>query len=216
MVGPLHVVNKEKGIVKGFLRPNDDRDIFVTSWELEKVHFVALKPFYKALKSELDVEGWVDPDDGGDKFESLYWERINSNGVKDHHIWWRATQTPALSKFNRWAMKLDIQTLNNTTTEIPYNGKKVKVDKLSIIVRCWFWLQWDQTDRFKNSVVGSLKKKFMRKIFKAELEQQWQDLLKQSIKIHTFCKTYLDMETPGEQKRTYAPEGGYRDLHSKM
>jgi len=205
MVGPL-----KSG--KGFLRPGDDRDIFVCTFEIEKDHFMMIKPLYEALHHNLTDDGWKDPVSSDDKFESLYWERVRENGMKEHHMWWRIVKEPPHgSDFVRYAIKVDFQTIAVTAAEIPYKGKKAKVDRADLIIRFWFWVQWDWKDKFKKSIVKSLQQTFKKQLYKDEMDQHWGDLNNYAQELRTFCKDYLDMEEAGERPRQFHPEGGYKD-----
>jgi len=214
MTGPL--VHKGKHREGGFLRPGDkERDIYVTSFEIEVITNMKVKPFYKALHNNLATDGWGDPTDGGDKFESLYWERILEDGFKEHHVWWRLVKYPhdrgTGKGFSRWACKVDFQTIAVKGTEIAYKGKKKKVENADFIIRCWFWVQWDFNDLFKKSFIKSLQQRFQRQLFKDELEQEKENLTKVATKLQRYIKTYLDLEDIGEQPPTFEPQSGYKD-----
>lgn len=195
-----------------FLRPGDDRDIFVCKFEIEKVHYVKVKDFYTALHDDLRDAGWVDPVTKDDKFEGLYWERVLGDGKKEHNIWWRMVKTPPHgSDYVRFALKVDIQTLMVSDTEIPYKGKKKKTQMADLICRMWFWVQWDYKNKFQKSIVKGLQKTFRRQLYKDEMEQHKLDLYNMAQKLRTWCKDYLDMEELGERPRLFQPERGYQD-----
>lgn len=215
MTGPLIRPDGKLSGDGGFLRPGDSRDILVAKFEIEKDHFLKMKPLYEALHNDMAEDGWQDPVSGDDKFESLYWERTLANGFKEHHVWWRAVNYPmGKDGYFRYAAKIDIQTLAARSGEIAYKGKKKTLDRVDFIMRFWFWVQWDPHDKFKNSIVKNFQQKFMRHIYKNEIEQQWQNLYNYSIKIQKFVKTYLDMETGVEDQRLFHPEGGYKDPYA--
>lgn len=206
MVGPLAPPDK------GFLRPGDKRDVFVTYFELEKDYYMTIKPLYELLHAVLVEDEYMDPLSGDDKFEGLYWERILANGWKEHHIWWRCVKYPqGKTGFVRYAVKIDYQTLMVRDDEIAYKGKKTKTQRADVIIRMWFWVQWDFEDKFKNSIVKQLEQKFRRQLFKDELKQHWENLFHYSQKLRTTVKNYLDMEDTGEPPRMFHPEGGYKD-----
>lgn len=213
MVGPLY--HKDEHRTGGFLRPNDDRDRFVTEFEVEVVIPMKVKPLYTALHDNLNEDGWVDPVDGGDKFESLYWERILDNGMKEHHIWWRMVKYPNQRSQGfgqtRWACKVDFQTLAMKPTEIAYKGKKVKADSVDLIIRMWFYVQWDWENKFKDSWIKGLQHRFQNQLFRRELDHEKDKLLKEAAKIHRYIKTHLDLEDIGEQRSVYEEARGYQD-----
>ena len=214
MTGPL--TDKQGRLYnggKGFFRPGDDRDILVTKFEIEKEDPVQLKEFYKALHSELVADGWHDPIDGkGDKFESLYWERILADGIKEHHVWWRCVKNPVQgNKYVRYALKVDIQTLLVKDTEIAYKGKKKKVQQADLIVRFWFFLQLDTNNKFRDSWAGSWARLFRNNYYKDEIEHHMGVLERDTEKIQDWIKTYLEMEVGDEQLIQFHPEMGYKD-----
>ena len=198
-----------------FLRPGDSRDIFVVSFELEKDQYLKIKPLYEALYADLVQDNWEDPL-GGDKFESLYWEKINMNAMKEHNIWWRCVKYP-LGKdmknmsYVRYALKVDFQTLAVNPTEIAYKNKKANVERADFILRMWFWVQWDWGDRFKNSTVKQFENLFRKKLYKQEIEQHKTNLYNFAQKLRQFVKDYLDMAEEGQRPRLFHPEGGYKD-----
>lgn len=197
-----------------FLRTGEDRekDIFVTNFELEKDHFLRIKPLYEALHNLLADDGWGDPKDGSDKFEHLYWERHLANGMKEHHIWWRVVrEPPGKHEFVRYAIKIDFQTLAVSNAEIPYQSKKTKVERADFILRMWFWVQWDYKKKISKSWVRSFEIPFLRQLYRSELGSHVNFMLTYANKLRQFAKDYLDMEEPGERPRQFAPEGGYKD-----
>lgn len=214
MVGPLRLNNNLD--TKGFLRPGDKRDIFIHTFELEKVSLYKVKPLYEALHNLLADDGWQDPR-GGANFEDLYWESINGQGMKDIHVWWRMIKFPRHSNPSskhpnfRYALKIDFQGLAITKAEMAYEGKKKKVENADFVIRFWMWVQFDWQDKIKNSIFKNFSGFIQNRLMKKEVKYHKDWLYNYGEKLRGIAKDYLEMEEAGERPRLFHPEGGFKN-----
>lgn len=185
------------------------RDILVWQFELEREDVLNLKPLYEMLWRWLTEEGYTDYKTGSsDKyFEHLYWERILIDGKKEHHVWWRMAKE--INDYIRYVVKLDFQTLNMSKAEIAYQGKKTIVDKGDIIIRVWFFVQWDWKDKIQKSFVRRWGSVLKEHIYRKEMEQHYKNLVDWGYKMHSLIKDYFESETGKERLPGWVPHRGY-------
>jgi hypothetical protein len=194
----------------GKLRKDDpERDILVVKFELEREDIMKFKPLYEATYTWLQDEGFAHPNTKDDKIEEMYWERWTPSGAKEQHIWWRADKNP--NQYVRYFLMINWQTLNVTKAEVAYKNKKVNAEKIDLIIRVEFWLQWDYKDLFKNSLAWQFRKIFFNKLYAQELEDHKNQLRETATKLHRLMRTYFEMTMEGDYPVQLFPPMGYKD-----
>jgi hypothetical protein len=204
------MVTNEK-TAPGMRRIDDPRDVQIFSFELEKEDVMRFKPIYEAMHQFLMEEGYGHPQspEVPDMVEDLYWERWILSGAKEQHIWWRVKKD--VSKYVRFFLIVNIQTLNVTKAEVAYKGKKVSGEKIDLIIRVWGYLQWDRDDRFQNSIAERFKKTFFTKIYQKEYDQKKDDFLRFAGKFNRLIKGYFEMVSEGATPVIFQPPMGYKE-----
>ncbi|MBC8500670.1 MAG: hypothetical protein ISS25_00640 [Nanoarchaeota archaeon] len=187
-----------------FLRPGDERDIFVAKWELEFIDTFHMKELYRTAHDFLSENGWSDPE-GGETWEYFYYERIiYPKGEKEHRAWWRVQLLPNNSKYVRYFIKLDYRTLHMTPAEVIVNGKKYKTWRGSVVMYCDAWLQLDYQNRWSNHwLMRHFDKFFRKRIYKPYWEAHKLELYKKCYDFNKEMKRFLRLKTPVKEPRPF-------------
>jgi len=194
----------------GMLRIGDDRDIQVGQFELEREDVLKFKPLYEALHDYLWENGFVHPHTGDDKYEDLYWERWTPSGAKEQHIWWRFIQKTN-SKYIRYFIELNFQTLNVTKAEVSYKGRKVGAEKNDLIIRVRSFLQWDIDDTFQKSLSEQIRKFFFNRLYVEEIDRHKAELALVTGRLHTLIKGYFEQTHDVAPAPNFQPVMGYKE-----
>jgi len=191
------------------LRPNDERDILATRFEIENEEVFHLKNLYKLVYEWLNDEGFLSVDTGDDKIESLYLDRTSGSGEKEHQIWWRAVQTPRGNKYYRYFLKIDWQTLYMKKIEIMHKGQKFGTNKGDVIIRIEAWLQLDYDDNWRSSKFLNFFDRWFRERFYLEKIKSYKhDLYLTTFRLHNTIKQYLQLKAPTDWGRPFHPPKG--------
>jgi hypothetical protein len=199
---------KRNGSLKGcMLRKGDERDILVAKFEIEYEETFHLKNLYKLLKEWLDVEGYKAYKAG--EVEDLYFERVNLNGSKEYHIWWRAVRVPYSNTYYRYFIKIDYQGLNMKSTEVMHQGLKFKTDKGDLIMRVDAWLQLDYMNKWKDHfILKHFDSWYRKRIYKNKIELLKVDLYKAAYRLNNTIKQYLKLKTSYDMPKPFHQEKG--------
>lgn len=192
------------------LRPGDPRDILVAKFEIENEDTFHLKNLYKLVYEWLADEGYVSVDDvSRDVPETLYCERIQASGAKEHYFWWRTVHVPQGNRYYRYYLKIDWQTLRSKPVEIMEHGHKMKTDKSDLIIRVEGWLQLDYRNEWRNHwLLKHVDKLFRERINHDQVLAYRNDLYNAVYRLQQTIKQYLKLKTPAERPRMFHPEGG--------
>lgn len=178
------------------LRPGDERDIFAAKYEVEKQDVLNFKNFYKHMHEWLEDEGFVDPEGMKDKFESFYFEKLTTSGLKEHRIWWRCVFIPGESSYVRYVLKIDFQNLAMKDTEIMHHGQKFKTNSVDAVVRVEAWVQLDYQDQWqKHWFLKHFDSFFRRRIFHERWEEHKRELYKKAYNFQKRMKQFLEQKT---------------------
>jgi hypothetical protein len=145
-------------------------------WELTIRDTFNLRELYKRIYVFFKEEKFVDLFAGKNDYESYYYEKENTDGTKNHKIWWRAeklAKTPGHDNI-KFYIRLDFTTRDMGTKEIMHEGQKVTIDsgelKLSFGIYIDFDANKDDFDKFKNHFILKHFKKKMHSKFNRKLE----------------------------------------------
>ena len=180
--------------------PSDKEHIIeMGNWELEHEDVLHLKNLYKLAHNWLMTHKFVSLNFNDDKIETLYFEKVNGSGAKEHHMWWRAHHIPNGSKYFKYYLKLDFQTLNTTTKETVYKGKKLKANMTDVIIRCTSYLMIDYQKLWRNhSILKYFYRSFLKYMYKDQIEYFKTDLWIRTYKLQDVMKQYMNLKTPEE------------------
>lgn len=195
------------------LRPGDGRDILATRFEIEHEDVFHLKNLYKLVHEWLEDEDFISIDTisegDNDKVETLYLDRINMSGEKEHFIWWRTVQVPRGNSYYRYFLKIDWQTLYMKNIEIMHKGHKFKTNKGDVILRIEAWLQLDYQDKWrKNPFLNIFEKWFRERFYLDSIKKYRDDLYLTAFRLHNTIKQYLELKAPTDWGKPFHPEKG--------
>jgi len=193
------------------LRQGSPKDILVASFEIEHEEVLHLKEFYKYLHDYICTDEGFKSYWDDDKPETLYWERQNATGNREHQIWWRFYQYPNENKYYRIILKLDFQTLNVGKKEIMRNNQKFKLDEGDIIVRVQSYVQLDYNEEWKDHwLLKHFDETFRSRIYKSQIDMIKLDLYKTTYRINNIIKQFLQLSTVPGLPPAWQPAKGMR------
>lgn len=205
----------------GFLRIQKDlrwKDQFVCYYEVEKGGMASLSDFYMFMFQWFIKEGMKNAN-GTTHPEEFYLHKIRGDGVQENLIWWRAYKPVGnLDRKNGWYAyhcKMDFQVFGKKPTEVMYNNKKIKTDKLGMVIRVWWWLQIDPYNRWEKSWLGRLwggtfPKWFYEYLLNNDLEEHRDKARELAKRQENEIKAFFEMTTNMPMPRSWFPEEGYK------
>ena len=178
--------------------PTDGEHILeIAKFEVEHEDVLHLKNLYKLIHNWLMTHNFVSLEDNDDKIETLYFEKVLGNGNKEHHIWWRTHHVPNGSKYFKYYLKFDFQTLNMGKKETMYKGQKLKSNMGDVIMRCSTYLMIDYQKKLRtHALIKYFYRAFLTYIYKDQIEYFKTDLWIKTHKLQDVIKQYLNLKTP--------------------
>lgn len=162
-----------------------------------------LKEFYRVVHDWLVEYNWssVDSDgrleSGKDQFETLYLERIGSQGEKEMWWWWRVQKIPTDNSYYKYHMDLDYHILYMYPAEVMRDGKKFKANKGEVEITFWGYLQFDYTGEWsKHPILKLFNRVFPRRIFHRELyEDHKMELYREMYVLQAYIKRWFKIKS---------------------
>lgn len=178
--------------------PSDKEHVMqMAKWEIEHEDVLHLKNLYKLAHNWLMTHNFKSIDFDDDKIETLYFEKVNANGNKEHHIWWRTHHIPDGSKYFKYFLKLDFQTLNMGKQETVYKGNKLKSNMGDVIMRCESYLMIDYKRLWRDHpIMKYFYKQFLIYVYRNQIDYYKTDLWIKTYKLQDVIKQYLNLKTP--------------------
>lgn len=171
--------------------------IEIAKWEIEHEDVFHLKNLYKLVHNWLMTHKFKSVDSNDDKIETLYFEKVLGNGAKEHHMWWRTHHIPDGSKYFKYYLKFDFQTLNMDKKETVYKGNKLKSNFGTVVLRCSAYLMIDyQKELRKHPILKYFYKSFLTYVYKDQMEYFKTDVWLKAYKLQDVIKQYLNLKTP--------------------
>lgn len=192
----------------GRLRQNSWKDDFVWYFEVEKGGIVNLDDLYMYMWHWFEKEMYTSWASGDNKIEDFYLHRIRPDGVQENLIWWRATRP--ITKWINYSCKMDWQNFGSKQTEIMYNDKKIKAHKIGVVIRVWWWVQWDPKNKWEKSILGKMTRWFHQYLLNNEMEMHRDKCKEIARRLENEMKAYFEITTDIPMPRTWFPEEGYK------
>jgi hypothetical protein len=184
------------------------KDDFVCYFEVEKGGMVDLDSLYMFMYHWFGKEQYTHWQTFDNKIEDFYLHRIRPDGVQENLIWWRAGRR--INKYIYYFCKMDWQNFGSKETEIEYNGKKVKTHKLGIVLRAWWWVQYDPYNEWEKSFLGKITKWFYTYLLDDEMENHKDKCREIARRQENELKQFFEMNTSVPMPRSFFPEEGYK------
>ena len=185
--------------------PTDKEHLLpIASFEVEHEDILHLKNLYKLVHNWLMTHNFKSLDGNDDKIETLYFEKVLGNGNKEHHIWWRTHHVPNGSKYFKYYLKFDFQTLNMGKKETVYKGNKLKSNMGDVIMRCQSYVMVDYNHIWrKHPIIKYFYKYMLIYMYKDQIEYFKTDLWLKTYKLQDTIKQYLNLKTPQEMPKYF-------------
>ena len=176
----------------------------VDEFEIEYEDIHHFKNLYVLMYTWLIDHGFESENEGmGDKFETLYFEKVHQNEAKEHHIWWR-TKKRLKSDFFDYKIRIDFQTINLKSTKVMKEGDKVNTNVGDSIIRGKSTLIMDKHDYFKkNKLLKLIEHRYINFWGKTRIDEHYDELQNLSFKLKDTIKQYLELHTSGSEKEPF-------------
>ncbi len=199
--------------VPGRLRGSSWKDDPVWYFEVEKGGLVNLNDYYMFVWNWFNKEFFVHWQTHDKTIEDFYLHRIRPDGVLENLIWWRATRKR--NDFCHYTVKMDWQNFGAKQTEVMYNDKKVKAHKIGVVIRVWWWVQWDPYNRWEKTFLGKITEWFYTWLLNNEMEDHRDKCREIARRLENEMKAYLEIPTDIPMPRAWFPEEGYKYKKTK-
>ena len=177
----------------------------IAEFEVEYDEVLKLKELYKEMYEW--AKGWGFESVGPGEPETLYMELVNDKGMRNQHIWWRFERVE--TKFAKFFLKIDFQTLAVSDIEIMVNGKKVKTQRGDIIIRVQGWLHLDYKGEWRNHpFLKHFLNWFIDRWYKKEIDNHKRELWFEVYNLEDTIKQYLELNTLYDLPRPFNPPKG--------
>lgn len=152
------------------------------------------KEFYGALHEWLLHYSWIDIEEGEDRWENLYYERIDRNGNKEIWIQWRPFKKADSGPFNYY-LDFNFHALGLSTTEVVKDGIKMKVNKgeLELFVDAKIEKSYVK-DFEKNAFLKEILDLFNRRVYRQEYEERKKELYQEVYILQNFIKQWFKLK----------------------
>lgn len=161
----------------------------------------SLKYLYMLMHEWLIEEGYCDRKDENFK-ETLYLQKEDAQGIKEHWFHWRLDKTPWKNKFWKYVLDINAHTLGIQQVETMHNGKKLKADKgeIEVTIDAYLVIDYQQVWWGKNAtnplfkaLAQPLLNRFLKKRFTTHKNQLKEDAykLKQAIESYFMLPNVL-------------------------
>jgi len=195
--------------VPGKLRgPETWKDDFVWYYEVEKGGIFDLKSLYMFQYQWFQQEYMTHWQDDSKHVEDFYYHKNRPDGVQENIIWWRMKKK--LNPFLYYVCKMDWQIVGAKETEVLYNNKKVRTYKAGVVLRVWWWVQWDPYDRWEKSFLGRINKWFHLWLLDQDREDHRDKCKVLATRHQNELKQWFEIATDKPMPRSWFPEEGFK------
>ncbi len=165
----------------------------------------SLRNLYLMIHEMLMEEGWYGLDDQTDHsdIEALYAENIYQKGIhrggKEVLFWWRASKfvEGKYSSYLKNFLDIDARCAYLQNTEVLHQGKKITVQKgeIEIFFRPRIESDYGEEKWETHWLLKHVKPIYEKRIIDAEIEKREKELWRDTNRIHSKIKQYLQLRT---------------------
>ena len=150
--------------------------------------------FYKFFHDMLEREGFMDIDGDNTNWELRYSEKISADGSRDVKIWWRMYMP--INDMFVYFLKINMTFVGVKPVEINYNGKRIKTDKVRLLLFIDAWLFVDPYKKFrKHPIIKYFWNSLYKKLYKSQIDSYYIKLKTRYEKITDRVRKYLSLHT---------------------
>lgn len=181
----------------------------IVNWEIEHEDVFHLKNLYKYIHQWFMENGYSSVDGNDEKVETLYLQKVLSNGNLEHHVWWRLHKFPDKNPYLKFFVRFDFQSLNMGKAEVVDRGQKIKTNKGDLIMRCTGWVMLDYDRKWRDHKYFKLiHRLFINKFYKKQIDFYEGKLYKDLYGLQSMIKQYMQLKNPHEMPRSFHPDLG--------
>jgi hypothetical protein len=168
--------------------------IYAARFRLKYKDIFDFKGFYEMLHEWLNSKDWHDPEKK-DHYEEFYLEKIDPGDFREIHVWWRPEKSSESTEFYKWKMMIDFKIIAMKSTEIMYQGHKIKADKGEVEMKIWSFLELVGYKKWsKHPFLKHMYQIYRRRIHEADLMKQKLRLYRETYEMQNVMKNYLQMK----------------------
>lgn len=164
------------------------------------------KEFYTFLHEWCLQYGW-NAEDGSERIETFFGEKIDRNGSKEIWIQWR-TQKKAEGADITYYIDFNYHFLGLSTIEVVKEGIKMKVNKGELELYILPYLSKDYESKFnKDSLLKHVISFFNKRIYREAYEQRKKELYQETYALQNAIKQWFKLKRymPYEEHRNWYP-----------
>jgi len=150
-----------------------------------------LKNLYIFMHNWLEENGFIDMDEGSDKWEILYLEKVGA--TKEYWIEWELRRPVEGNTYYRNRLNIKFHLVYGKKVEVMYEGHKVKLDHGELEVTMHGWLETDYDKKWqKHWFLKKFKNLYDQRIFKEEFYGQHEtNLYRLMYELQGLIKKYM-------------------------
>ncbi len=176
-----------------------------------------MKGFYQALHEWLKEHNWVDLEDGSDRYERFYGERIRADGSKELWIRWRMIKKPEeigtmkvdkgtkVKRALTYYMDFDFHSPMIKGSEIIKDGKKFKADKGEVELFIRAFIEQNYLKEFEeHPILNFFRQLFAGRIYGQIIDERKKELYQEVYTLQNFIKQWFSLKhyLPYEETKT--------------
>lgn len=196
---------------KTLFDPADKQVKEVLNFEIDHKDVLHLKNLYKMVHDWLLENNFTTTNSAAerDHYEVMYYEKQHTPEMSEHLIWWRAEKIPDGSKYLKFYVKIDFQTLAMKSVNLQREGKQIAANKGEVIIRGTAYLALDYNRYFRDHPLlkffhAKYKNVWRKKMIDAYEEEIWLKMYD----LQSTIKQFLKLKNPRPVKKAFYPEKG--------
>tara|TARA_Y100000310_G_C20501570_1_gene724260 strand:- start:254 stop:850 length:597 start_codon:yes stop_codon:yes gene_type:complete len=166
-----------------------------------------MKAFYESLHEWFLEHGWSDLEEGKDRWERIYKEKIGQGGAKEIVIHWKVTRDAEDAPF-RYYLDLHFHCVALIKTEVIKDGEKIKVDKGEVEMEISPKLEkLYETSFAENSFLKRITNIFTKRIYNKSVGEKKKELYQEAYVLNNFIKQWFKLKRylPYEESKSFFP-----------
>lgn len=172
----------------------------------------SIKAFYEALHEWLLEYEWKDLEEGSDKYERFYGERVRQDRSKEIWIRWRTCKKAPDADYLTYYLDFDFHSPAIVTMEVIKEGKKLKTNKgeLELTLRAFIEENYKETME-GHPFLKHFKDLFAKRIYNKTIVERKKELYREVYALQTFIKQWFKLKRyqPYEDTKTLFASEAY-------
>ena len=170
-----------------------------------------MKAFYESLHEWFLEHDWGDLEDGKDKWERLYRERVAQGGAREIWIEWRLKKQPENVPF-MYYLNLSFHCVALMNTEIIKDGEKLKVNKgeVELVIKPQLELSYEDA-MYKYDFLKRITILFRNRMYNNMIGERKKELYQEAFVLNNFIKQWFKLKRylPYEETKSFFPSSAW-------